>query len=171
MLCYYIINILTLEVFMENKKNNILTYSIMNCFFLTGGIQVMLHSFSKLLGLNILDNIDTYIFDPNKYLGEQLFCFWVVYGLLLMIIFFFSFFKTNNKVCFKIDEKNSLLTYSLFTLSLLTLIPFIICLIYYLLPFDALNLKRLILFSDGALSFYLKIWIITLPAALFLKNR
>lgn len=155
---------------MERRKNSILAYSIANCFFLSGGIQIMLYSVSKLLGLNMLDGVDHYIFNPNLYLGDQLISFWVIYGLLLIPVLVLAYFKPNSKLLFNLGKDHRLLTYTLLTASLLTLVPFITSLIYYLIAFDPLSLKRLLLFSDGALSIFLKLWIITLPAAIYLKN-
>ncbi len=130
----------------------------------------MLYSLSKLFGLNVLHSVNHYIFDPKRYLGEQLMSYWVIHGLLLVPFLFPSFYE-RSQMLFYINGGNSLLIYTLLTASLLTLVPFLVTLINDSISFDPVNLRRLILFSDGALSIFLKLWIITLPIAIFLKSR
>lgn len=157
---------------MESKTLiNFIKKTLIFLSLITGGIQLILFSFQSLINLTSFHDINE-LFFKLEFIPENIRSFWSIYLFCYMFVVFMEKIPTGKKLFLdppwvsvilkEHADANLLLLRPLSIICIESFTRFTTSLIVYLFKKDFVSLKRIFSFSDGFISWYIKLWIILL---------
>ncbi|MGL5439234.1 MAG: hypothetical protein ACRDA4_02460 [Filifactoraceae bacterium] len=165
---------------MESKNSiNFVKRSLIFLSLMTGGIQLILFSFQSLINLPSFHDINE-LFFKLEFIPQNILSFWSIYLICYIFVVVIEKTPIRKKLFLNIPgittalknqkEESFLLLRPLLVICIESFTRFTTSLIVYLLKKDFVSLKRIFSFSDGFISWYIKLWIILLIIIYFITR-